>query len=149
MPKKIAPRIHSAGILQWQSYRILEEHLDRSLEIHKISAPEWKTLGIVFDAGKDGIRSLQIAKKLGVKPPLVTRVLESLERKKLINIRHLKEDARVRLVLLTSRGEKVFLDASMAVGMAMYRLLDGVAAKDRKAYKRVLIQILENGRELQ
>lgn len=141
-----ASSIYRAGLLQWQSYRVLEDHLDQALLPYKLSAPEWKTLGIIFDATSTGIRSLQIAEKLGVKPPLVTRILESLEYKKLVTIQTVKEDGRVRMVKLSKKGETSLLEASQSAERAMEKLLRGVRSEDRVAYKSVLLKILENGK---
>lgn len=147
MHEKKVSTIHKTGILQWQSYRVLEEHLDRGLTQQKLSAPEWKTLGVIYDACSDGIRSLHIAKMLGVKPPLVTRILESLETKKLVSISTVKEDGRVRMVRMTKKGKEVFLKASESVEEVMKTLLQGVSPGERKAYKSVLLKILENGKK--
>ena len=146
MQEKKLSRIHVSGILQWQSYRVLEEHLDRGLIQQKLSAPEWKTLGVIYDACSDGIRSLHISKMLGVKPPLVTRILESLETKKLVSINAVKEDGRVRMVRMTKKGEETFLKASECVEEAMKRVLHGVSPSEMKVYKIVLLKILENGK---
>lgn len=148
MISKQTSRIYRAGILQWQSYRVLEDHLSQALFPHKLSAPEWKVLGIVFDATASGIgiRSLQIAKRLGVKPPLVTRILESLEYKKLICSKPLKEDGRVRMIELSKKGEENLLKASLSVEKAMQKLLRGVRPQEMGAYKNVLLKILENGK---
>jgi MarR family transcriptional regulator for hemolysin len=138
------PTIHRSGILQWQAYRALEERLDGALREQGLSAPEWKTLGVIFDAGDSGIRPLQIASSLGVKAPLVTRIIDSLLQKSLVKIVVPADDGRVRIIYLSSKGEKVFIKSSERVEQEMRSILQGTKPEEMKIYKDILLRMIKN-----
>jgi DNA-binding MarR family transcriptional regulator len=138
------PTIHRSGILQWQAYRALEEQLEFALSELDLSAPEWKTLGVVFDAAAAGIRPLQIASILGVKAPLVTRTIDSLLQKNLVKIIVPEGDGRVRIIYLSSKGEKLFIKSSEQVEEAMRVILQGTKPEDLRIYKEILLRMIEN-----
>jgi MarR family transcriptional regulator for hemolysin len=140
----VGPTIHRSGILQWQAYRALEERLDSALRAQGLSAPEWKTLGVIFDACEEGIRPLQIAALLGVKAPLVTRIIDSLLQKSLVKIVVPPGDGRVRIIYLSAKGEKVFIKSSERVEQEMRSLLQGTKPEEMKVYKDILVRMIKN-----
>jgi DNA-binding MarR family transcriptional regulator len=133
---------YSTGLLQGKAYRALSHHLTQALFPYKLSIPEWKLLGQLYEKGE--MRLAELADLLDVRPPLVTKLVDSLEaRGMLLRIRD-PEDSRARLISATREGKLVIPKAEHAVKQAMVALLQGVTRDNLLNYLRVLAQIVDN-----
>lgn len=133
----------SVGLLQGKAYRILAMHLNRKLSSYDLTIPEWKLLGQLYEHSEMSLADL--ADRLSVEPPLVTSLIDRLEKKDLVTRTLHKTDKRVKVVRATEKGMKLIPDVEKAVKNAMKNLLNGVSKKDALAYIRVLETIVNNG----
>lgn len=137
-------RVHVSGLIQWQAYRFLDAQLSKALATHHISAPEWKTLGIICDEGSIG--SLDLSSKLMVRAALVTRIVTSLVEKKLVTSSVSEKDGRARVIMATPHGLRTLSSLEPVVREYLQPLLQGLKAGSMESYMETLSQIVANGR---
>jgi DNA-binding MarR family transcriptional regulator len=77
----------------------------------------------------------------------LTRLIQSMEKKKLVERVISQEDKREKWVKLTKTGEAAIGEAFPVFEVAFELLLDGISAKDRRTALKVLNKILENAAE--
>jgi len=98
-PNVVADRLHSAAIH-------LLRRLRREDDASGLSAPRLSALSVVVFAGPTTLGALAEAEQ--VRPPTMTRVVQSLERDGLVTREPVADDARVVLIRATPRGSKLF-----------------------------------------
>lgn len=138
--------MHHTGLLQWQSYRTLKVFHHPILAKYHITRTEWKLLGIVSD--ERWLRVTEIAERLGVRTPLVTRMVKALLHKKNIVIKQYPQDRRVKCVGVTTNGKKRLAQIEKDIQKNLELLLQGISSKKIKMYEEVLTAIVSNGRVL-
>ena len=105
--------IYHAGILQSQSYRALSNFMSLQLAGFNLSLPEWKVLGHLSEV--KFTTPSEISKLLGVKRPISSRLLNTLEAKKLIKRSTNPIDTRVVQVTITASGSKLFTRSELLI----------------------------------
>lgn len=141
--KKIVPTAHQGGILQWKAYRILEQALEKPMKKHGVSAPEWKLLGLVYDAQE--ILATEVALLMDVKLPLVTRNVGTLKKKGFITIKKHSQDKRAKCIAISPAGEKKLIAIDTDVRKAIGAVFKTATKNEFDAYKTVLVKIIQNG----
>lgn len=134
------------GLLQWKAYRTLEAFHNPILARYRTTHTEWKLLELLYDEGE--LRVTEIAGKLGVRTPLITRTLKTLLYKKNIIIGNHSRDKRVKCVDTTAKGEKKLAQIEGDIQKMLKRILRGIPSKKIEIYKEVLTVILRNGKSL-
>ncbi len=138
--------MHHTGLLQWQSYRTLKTFHDPILTKYHITRTEWKLLGIVSAEGE--LRVTEIAKKLDVRIPLVTRMVKTLLQKETITINLHPRDKRVKCINITANGKKRLAQIEKDIQKNLGVLLRGIPSKKIEVYEEVLAIIVRNGKAL-
>ena len=95
----------------------------------------WKT---------DGLRGGELAERLGVEPPTVTKMLRRLERCGLVSRRQDREDARSFRVYLTDEGRSLQEPVARCWERAEERILAGMSAGERRTFHRLLTKVRAN-----
>ncbi|MCP4522042.1 MAG: winged helix-turn-helix transcriptional regulator [Cytophagales bacterium] len=90
-----------------------------------------------------GVPSTQIAPQLGMEPRSLTRVLKSLEEKKVILKKVDKVDKRQVLIYLTPEGKEQQRKAKKIVKSFNQLLEENIPSEDRETFLRVLMTINE------
>ncbi len=134
---------YSAGLLQGKAYRTLNSHLTKTLMPFDLSIPEWKLLGQLHDHGNMGLAEL--ADILSVEPPLITKLIDHLEKKGYVERVLHETDKRSKIIIITKTGDKALMDLEPKVKEVMGTLVKGASKLDMLAYVRVLETIVNNG----
>ncbi|MDO8566072.1 MAG: MarR family transcriptional regulator [Candidatus Moranbacteria bacterium] len=134
------------GLLQWKAYRTLEAFHNPILAKYRTTHTEWKLLELVHDEGE--LRVTEIAGKLAVRTPLITRTLKTLLYKKNIVIGKHSRDRRVKCVDITVKGKKRLAQIEKDIQKILGRILRGIPSKKIEVYKEVLTGIVRNGKSL-
>ena len=92
--------------------------------------------------GEPGMDQNALAARLGVDRSHVTLLVEELAARSLIERRLNTADKRVRLLHLTSKGEKLFAQALPANIAASNRILEPLAPHERKLFIDMLLRVI-------
>jgi DNA-binding MarR family transcriptional regulator len=133
---------HVMGLLQGKAYSRLHTNLSRTLVRHDISIPEWKLLGQVGD--HQGIKLSNLAEILGYDPPLVTKLVKQLEKKRLVHRVASQTDERAKIITITSKGSVLLNTIEPEVRLLLRGILSGITAAELQVYKKVLQTIIQN-----
>lgn len=138
-------RAYNLGLTQGRAYRTLSSHLTKALYPFDISIPEWKLLGQLYDYGD--MKLAKLAELLSVEAPLVTALVDKLEKKKLVARTNDTKDRRAKVITATKKGSTLIEEIEPGVRNAMRMLLKGITPEELKTYLKVLHAIDTNGNE--
>ena len=93
---------------------------------------------------EDGLRGGELASRLGVEPPTVTKMLRRLEACGLIERRTDPTDARSLRVYLTPQGRSLEEPVVRCWERAEQTVLAGINARDRQTFRRLLDRVKSN-----
>lgn len=87
---------------------------------------------------EDGLRGGELAARLGVEPPTITKMLRRLEACGLVERRPDPADARSFRVCLTARGRALEEPVARCWEVAEERLMAGLSADERRVFHELL-----------
>ncbi len=93
---------------------------------------------------EDGLRGGELAKRLGVEPPTVTKMLRRLERCGLVIQRRDTEDARSVRVYLTDEGRSLEEPVARCWEKVEEKTFAGMSAGERWTFHRLLTKVRAN-----
>ena len=93
---------------------------------------------------EDGLRGGELAQRLGVEPPTVTKMLRRLERCGHVSRRQDPEDARSFRVYLTEAGRSLEEPVVRCWERAEEKTLAGMSAEERRTLHRLLVKARAN-----
>ena len=93
---------------------------------------------------EDGLRGGELAARLGVEPPTVTKMLRRLEGCGLVSRRQDPDDARSFRVYLTDEGRSLEEPVCRLWGEVEERTFAGVSAGERRTLLRLLTKVRAN-----
>jgi DNA-binding MarR family transcriptional regulator len=131
------------GTIQTRAYVILRANVFNVLNSNDITSTHWTMLSIILEA-KDGIRQADIAKKMNVKPPLITVLVRQMEKRGLLQIVANQFDARAKLLSVTSEGKKFTKSVEIELHKVVDKLLVGLTENYLITYQKVLNAIIVN-----
>jgi DNA-binding MarR family transcriptional regulator len=94
--------------------------------------------------GAEGLTQSQLAERLGVEPPTVTKMLRRMETGGLLSRCGDVEDARVSRVHLTELGRALETPVTQSWEQVEARVTAGMTAEERMLLRRLLQQVLVN-----
>lgn len=100
----------------------------------------WRTLFWISQAG-DGISQRRLADMLGVEEPTLVRLLDALQKQKMIERRPHPTDRRVNLIYMTPEAEPVLSAGNALAEEIRDEMLDGIPSEDLAAALRVLTTV--------
>ena len=133
---------YSTGLLQGKAYRALNSSLTKVLFQHDLSIPEWKLVGQLYDHGE--MKLADLAERLDVEAPLITALIDKLEKKVLVKRTNHPKDKRAKIITITAKGKKAITEIEPQVKFAMGLLLKGITRDQLTTYIRVLQTIVNN-----
>jgi DNA-binding MarR family transcriptional regulator len=89
----------------------------------------------------EGIRAVDLARNLGVAPSRMVKLIDDLERRKLISRETLRSDRRNRILVLTAQGEQKLNQLERLVERHEARLTEGFSMEDRECLLGLLWRI--------
>jgi DNA-binding MarR family transcriptional regulator len=92
----------------------------------------------------DGLRGGELAERLGVEPPTITKMLRRLETCGLVERRADPEDARSLRIYLTGQGRALEEPVVRCWERAEQTVLAGINARDRLTIRRLLDRVKSN-----
>jgi len=136
----------SLGRSIYQTSQALRTHIDQTLKPHDITMEQLHILKhIERDTGHTQREICQMTEKSAAN---ITRILDRLEKKKLILRRGNPEDRRSQLVSLTEGGDKLTTEISGMFSSLSQKIENHIQSNDIEIVQRVLRQIQINLLEL-
>jgi DNA-binding MarR family transcriptional regulator len=93
---------------------------------------------------EDGLRGGELAERLGVEPPTVTKMLRHLERCGLVSRRQDSEDARSFRMYLTDEGRALEEPVVLCWERVEEKALAGMSAGERRSLRRLMTKVRAN-----
>jgi MarR family transcriptional regulator for hemolysin len=116
--------------------RRLRQAVDAELRVLGLTEATWRPLVYVRRLG-DGVRQKELATALSIEGPSLVRLLDSLERRGLIERREDEDDRRARGIYLTPPGRELQKRVLRISEATQRRLLSEVEPADLDACERV------------
>jgi DNA-binding MarR family transcriptional regulator len=124
------------------SARLVRTALAAKLNGHGFHAGQDQVMLALFQ--EDGQTPGQLATRLGVKPPTITKTINRLSAQGHLEKRPSSEDQRQSNVFLTSGGRDTIRDIERAVKKTEKQALKGLDKKERRTLTKLLARIEEN-----
>lgn len=115
--------------------RRLRQLVDSELRASGLTEATWRPL-VYLDRHREGIRQKDLAQALGIEGPSLVHLLDSLERRGLIERREDEGDRRARRIYLTPEGRDLQKWVFKVSESVQQRLLAAVGAADLEACER-------------
>jgi DNA-binding MarR family transcriptional regulator len=117
--------------------------LQQLLRRHGLTESQYNVLRIMRGAGPDGLRCTEIGERMIARDPDVTRLVERLQRSRLVERRRDAKDRRVIYSRITDQGLKILEELDPEVDATSKAMFSHMTAEKLG----VLIQLLEDVRE--
>lgn len=125
--------------------RILRARVDRALQRSGLRLGQYQVLRHLWD--DDGLTPREIADRLTVEMPTVTRTVQRMVRDGLVERQAHPDDARSVRIYLTKRGMDLRSQLAEIIAGQTEHALRGFSPQDRAAFVRMLERIAENTRD--
>ena len=93
---------------------------------------------------EDGVTQSQLGECLMVEPPTVTKMLQRLEGKGMVERRSDPGDARISRVFLTARGRALEQEVAATWRVVEEQATAGMSVEERLLLRRLLVQMRQN-----
>jgi len=123
--QKNSELVISLALLQTQ----LLKRVDNQLNMHGISFSEFMVMHHLHRAPKKTMRRIDLAESIGLSASGVTRLLNPMEKIKLVQKELNPRDARVSLVKLSEAGEQILNDAMISFDQSADLILKPLNSK--------------------
>jgi DNA-binding MarR family transcriptional regulator len=125
--------------------RTIRARVDRTLQHSGLRLGQYQVLRHLGD--DDGLTPREIADRLDVEMPTITRTVQRMVRDGLVQRRAHPADARSVRIYLTKRGSDLRPVLSEIVGEQTERALRGFSAQERAEFADLLERLAENCRD--
>lgn len=136
-------RERSVGYWIKQAYQTVQRNLDGAMQELDLTGMQWGPLWLIRNAGADNVAAC--AREAGMDAGAMTRMLDRLEAKGLIERERSTQDRRVVHVRLTPRGEEAAARIPHRLAEVMNRQLRGFSAEEFQALLELLQRFVSNG----
>lgn len=122
---------------------VVDQAVAKALRPHGLSSTQYNALRILRGAGATGLRCREIAERMIARDPDITRLVDRLEARKLLERARSREDRRVVLVRITAAGTKLLASLDSALDELPVAVLGHLGPRRLKQ----LVALLELARE--
>ena len=143
-PLRIGAKLHVllGGAFRASTERFVLNVSELGLEI---TFDQWSILGPIWRM--EGASQKELGKVTTKDKTSVTRIINSLEEKNLVVRVSDQIDKRVKRVVLTKKGEKLFYDILPVMDKTRREMNKNISESDRKTFKTVLSKLIINHEE--
>ncbi len=127
------------------AFNLLNSEMTAYLNNFNLTPAKLNVLMILkHHAHGQGISQVEISKKLIVTPSNMTKLLDKLEKEKLIERVSREGDRRVKLIQITDQGSKVLDAAWPGYKRQLGKLAEGLNLKDQETIARLLMKWIDH-----
>lgn len=123
-----------------RTFEVVQQRLSEALKPHQLTATQYNILRILRGAGSEGVTCSQAAERMVNHDPDMTRLLDRLEARKLVERERSREDRRVVVTRIAKQGLDLVNSLDAPVSAALRKHLGHVGEKKLMQ----LIDILES-----
>jgi MarR family transcriptional regulator, organic hydroperoxide resistance regulator len=127
--------------------RVVRARMDRALQRCGLRLGQYQVLRHLWD--DDGLTPREIADRLTVEMPTVTRTVQRMVRDGLVERHAHPDDARSVRIYLTKRGLDLRMELAETVAEQTERAMRGFSPEERATFVRMLERISENAKDEQ
>lgn len=138
----LAITTYQAGVLQASAHRLLQKTCDDYLARFGLTKTQWLALGIIADAGQEGMRPTEIAEALGTTMAFVTKIMLVLESGGMITRKETSADSRSRSAIVHPEFVPQIseIEAGLRQALRAYVYRD-ITPEEFRIYMRVLLKL--------
>ncbi len=107
-----------------------------------ITVEQWRILFYLWN--QDGLNQRELATIANKEKSTITRQVDVLEKKKLIERRNAPTDKRNKLIFLTQKGKEIEEVALNAARNITQKAEENISKDELKIFKKVITQIIDN-----
>lgn len=122
----------------------LEKNANNSLRAQDLTVMQISVLTELHGAEEGRLSMKELERRFGVAQSTVAGIVSRLEQKGFVEALSDAADRRVKLVHITSTGERCYRDAAIHMEQAEEGLLRGFSGEERVALNQFLLRILRN-----
>ena len=144
-PKDLAAGAALEDYLPYQLFRIVNRltlNLKNDLRPAKMTLSRWRTLSVL--TASDGRSMGELAAYMVIEQPALSRVVDQMERDKLVTRRLASDDNRVVQVYLTDAGRQMFKQIRPLELRHYERVIDGFEPAELEDLNKLLSRLWEN-----
>lgn len=93
-------------ILQARAFRAIRTFMIETLKDYNLTLTEWLMIGVVVDAGREGVRISDLAENLGVEMPVITNLVKRAEASGWVTHAVDKNDKRAKRIYSTTSSRQ-------------------------------------------
>lgn len=132
----------SVGYLISNTGRKLNYRLQQLFQEHDVTPEQWSLLAYLVE--HDGITHKELALRIEKDPANITRLVDQLERKSLVNRIANPNDRRSQLLYLTNKG-RASVDSLAPIEAAFIeQIINGLTEEEINAFKETIAKINKN-----
>jgi DNA-binding MarR family transcriptional regulator len=147
-PKKSAPAARERAFRQLiRTFGLIERVMQPYFAQFGISGAQWGVLRNLHRAEGEGLRSLRLtdlSRRMLIRPPSVTGIVDRLEKMNLIVREASTKDLRAKEVALTGEGRQLVEKVLIVHEGQIARLMNGLAQDDQEELYRLLSRLGEH-----
>jgi len=118
------------------------------LKPHELRGPVVPVLRFIRESGDGGVRLSDVAEEMDVSPAHVTRLIDRMEEKGLVQRRPDPDDRRALRVVLTDKGTKLEEEVRPVMAEFSDRLLSVLRVSEQKQLREYLQRVADRADEL-
>jgi DNA-binding MarR family transcriptional regulator len=118
---------------------VLQDRVSALLRAHEISHPQYNVLRILRGSGEEGLRCGEVAERMIARVPDISRLLDRLHRRGLINRQRDSVDRRVVKMTITVRGLEILNELDGPLARLLPELLSGLNQEEIRELSRLLV----------
>jgi len=92
---------YRAAVAQSRAQRALKIKVSELLKTHSITMMQWSIIGLIYEAGENGMRISDLAKELDTSMAFITTIVNILEAKSVVQKTSHERDSRAKVVRLS------------------------------------------------
>lgn len=133
---------YQSAVIQSRAHRVIKDTLAQALRSHGVTMMQWSVIGLVADAGKNGVRISDLARSLNTSLAFVTTSVNVLEGKSIVFREGHSKDNRAKLVRLNPNfASKVAAIEADVLKYQQATLYSHLNPHDLLVYFKVLQQV--------
>lgn len=133
---------YQSGVAQTSAHRVIKHHTSHLLKDYGLTSMQWFTIGTVLDAGNEGIRISDLAKKLDTTLAYMTNTVNLLESRAILCKKAHQFDARTKLVSINPRYKKTCYKIEQALRERLRAVLyQNISRQELTVYIQVLYKL--------